>query len=152
MSTPRLTNTYKLVDIPGLEEHEQACWQIQCLGKRDEHGNILSPVLNQLQEWQQTIPKEYEKLLRAIRYAGANHVHRNQDLIRADEDKRNVYEFKNTSCKCRLFFFYHHAENKVIICTNTYWKGKGAHTKDQDSAFATCAKVRDIYLKSETKP
>ena len=72
-------------------------------------------------------------------------VHRNQDLIRQDKKKRGGYEFKNTACKCRLFFFYDRDNGEIVICTNAYWKGKGAHECEQDKAFELCSRIKQLY-------
>ena len=146
-STQRLTSKWTLVDIPGLTEAEQSQWKIRCLGQKEADGSVVSPVLDQLKAWQENDEKEYEKLLRAIRYGGSNQVHRNPDLIRQDEKKRGGYEFKNTSCKCRLFFFYDRREEQIIICTNAYWKNKTSpkEAKEQDHAFGVCAQMKALY-------
>ena len=144
-STSGLTSSWKLETIPGLTAEEQNCWQVRCLARRLPDGTIQSPALEQLRKWQKNNEKEYEKLLRAIRYGSSTALHRNQDLIRPDEKKRGGYEFKNTHCRCRLLFFYHPDKQQMIICTSTYWKGKGAHKKDQDQAFATCARIKEQY-------
>ena len=147
MSTQGLTSQWELVDIPGLTQAEQSHWKVRCLGQKQADGNVVSPALEQLREWQTNHEKEYAKLLRAIRYGGSNQVHQNQDLIRKDEKKRNGYEFKNTSCKCRLFFFYDRDDGQIIICTNTYWKNKNSpkESKEQDHAFAVCAQMKTRY-------
>lgn len=151
MSTQGLTAPLKLVDIPlsGLSKEDQKNWKwkVKCLGLEGADGSIKSPVLEKLKEWQANDEKEYEKILRAIHYGGTNQVHMNQDLIRQDEDKRGGYEFKNTSCKCRLFFFYDRKDGQIIICTNAYWKNKNSpkEVKEQDNEFAKCARLKERY-------
>lgn len=151
MSTHRLTSQWEPVDIPlsGLTEDDQKnwVWKVKCLGLKGAGGSIKSPVLEKLKEWQANDEKEYEKLLRAIHYGGTNQVHMNQDLIRQDEDKRGGYEFKNTSCKCRLFFFYDRKDQQMIICTNAYWKNKNSNkeAKEQDHEFEKCARFKELY-------
>ena len=146
-STQRLTTGLDVEDFPGFEDDNPNGWKIQCLGLRQDDGAFKSKVMDELKEWEANNEKEYEKLLRAVRYGSANLVHSNQDLIRQDKKKRGGYEFKNTSCNCRLFFFYHHTEKRIIICTNTYWKGKGFNKADQDREFALCARMKELYTK-----
>lgn len=148
-STQRLTEGWVLVDIPVLSEHEQTCWKIKCLGRAGPDGQIHSPVLEQLLDWEKNKNNEFKKLLRAIRYGGANQVHQNPNLIRQDEKKRGGYEFKNTSCSCRLFFFYDRRNDQIIICTNAYWKGGGAKKGEQDHQFERCSKLKALYQNEE---
>jgi len=150
-STQRLTCGCALVEIPGLTEREQSRWKIRCLAQQQRDGSIKAPVLEELKAWQSTHEKEYEKLLRAIRYGGSNQVHRNPDLIRGDKKKRGGYEFKNTSCNCRLFFFYDKSEQQIIICTNAYWKKKNSpkEAQEQENAFQLCAELMNLYRSSQ---
>lgn len=148
VSTQRLTSRWLLEDIPGLTLQDQSCWKVKCLAYVDSQGVKKSPVLDVLEEWRTTKPTEYEKLFRSITYVGGNNPHRNFKLIEHDDKKRNVFELRNNRCKCRLFAFYHPGGSRVIVCAETYWKGKGHHRKDQDRAFARCAKMRTYFEQS----
>ncbi len=151
-STQRLTDEWELFDISGLIKIEHShYWKVCCLGCKSSDGLIRSSVFEKLKEWQTTNEEEYKKLLRAIQYGGSNKIHQNQNLIRQDKKKRGGYEFKNTKCKCRLFFFYCNKQ-KFIICTNAYWKNKNSpkETKEQDDAFALCAKIKKLYNEKES--
>lgn len=131
-----------LEEIPGLTPGDQTCWQVRALAIDDR-----SPALAALDNWAQSAPADYKKILKVLRIVGQFRRVTDETKVTkcANPDIGDVYEIRAHKGHARLFFFYSDKGEAVIVCTNAFWKGKGS----QQQAFATCAKFRDIYLKSK---
>ena len=133
----------QLEEIPGLNATDQTCWQVRALAI---DGRSL--VLSALDEWSSTALPDYKKILKVLRIVGQfRRVTDETKVVKtADPDHGDIYELRAHKGHARLFFFYSESES-VLVLTNMYWKNKGS----QQQAFATCARLRTLYLKSRIK-
>ncbi len=63
------------------------------------------------------------------------------------KEQKNILEFKSSGGSSRLFGFVDDDDNRIIICTNTYWKTTGKKRRQND-AFEKAERMRKIYLSS----
>lgn len=131
-----------LEEIPGLNATHQSCWQVRALAIDGK-----SPALAALDEWASSSPDDYKKILKVLRMVGQfDRVHDETKVTKsADSDHGDVYEIRAHKGHARLFFFYSESDESVIVCTNSFWKGKGS----QSAAFALCAKLKALFLRTQ---
>lgn len=144
-STSRLTPGFKLIEIPGLPEESQRCWKLRFLGKVNERGEIRSPALEAFIDWQRSNPDDFKRIVRSLVYAGTTSRHDDRQRVVEDRKKRGGFELRANRCQARLFFFNDEESDAFIICTNAHSKWKGHHDRDQDAAFARCARMKELY-------
>lgn len=140
----KVDNSIRLVEIPGLNAKDQACWQIRAL-----EINGKSPALAALIEWQKKEPEDWKKIRKVMQLHGSQRVIQDERKIKKSSNPNHgeVYEMRADKGHARLMFFYDTLGGTIIICTNEYWKGKG----NQDAAFATCKRLKDYYLSQRKK-
>jgi len=87
---------------------------------------------------------DYRKVMKVLRLvAGCDRV-RNENHVKRGAKWPDIYEIRGGMV--RLFFFYTPDLEEIVVCTNAYWKTKPGR-KEQDTAFAICARFRDLYLR-----
>jgi hypothetical protein len=131
--------TIELIDIPGLPAGQQSRWHVRAVAFDGQ-----SPALVALRQWQQTEIADFKKIMKVMRIVGGVHRVRDENKVKRSENPAHgeVYEMRAHKGHARMMFFYsERSEAAVVVCTNDYWKGKGS----QDSAFARCAKVKQLY-------
>lgn len=131
----------ELIQIPGVTNHHQIVWQIRVLQINDR--NL---VLGSLAEWQRTSPGDYKKIMKVLHMVGQlDRIRDEKHVKRSDNPKHDgVYEIRAHRGSARLMFFYSEKTQSAVICTNAYWKAKDSK-KEQDQAFETCHKLKQIY-------
>lgn len=131
----------ELIQIPGVTNHHQIVWQIRVLQINDR--NL---VLGSLAEWQRTSPGDYKKIMKVLQMVGQlDRIRDEKHVKRSDNPKHDgVYEIRAHRGSARLMFFYSEKTQSAVICTNAYWKAKDSK-KEQDQAFETCHKLKQIY-------
>ena len=131
----------ELIQIPGVTNHHQIVWQIRVLQINDR--NL---VLGSLAEWQRTSPGDYKKIMKVLQMVGQlDRIRDEKHVKKSDNPKHDgVYEIRAHRGSARLMFFYSEKTQSAVICTNAYWKAKDSK-KEQDQAFETCHKLKQIY-------
>lgn len=131
----------ELIQIPGVTNHHQIVWQIRVLQINDR--NL---VLGSLAEWQRTSPGDYKKIMKVLQMIGQlDRIRDEKHVKKSDNPKHDgVYEIRAHRGSARLMFFYSEKTQSAVICTNSYWKAKDSK-KEQDQAFETCHKLKQIY-------
>jgi len=130
---------FELIDIPELElpaDCERRIRALQINGK--------SPAIAALVEWKRKNLKDYTKIINVMRLIAERGRLTDEKHVKktSKPDKHgDVYEMRAHRGKARLFFFYDHLDDSLIICTNEYNKGKG----DQDNAFSKCGSFKELY-------
>jgi putative component of toxin-antitoxin plasmid stabilization module len=131
----------KLIQIPGVSNHQQLVWQIRVL---QINGRDL--VLGSLAEWQRDSPGDYKKIMKVLSIIGQVDRIRDEKKVKKSKNPKHdgVYEMRADKGGARLMFFYCKKSQAAVICTNTYWKAKSSKN-EQDQAFETCHKLKQIY-------
>jgi len=135
--------TVELVHIPGVTNPQQTRWQIRAL---KVNGRDL--VLGALVEWREKSPGDHKKIMKVLSMIGQVDRIRNEKKVKKSSNPKHdgVYEIRADKGSARLMFFYCEKTQAAVICTNTYWKTKSSK-KEQDQAFETCHKLKQIYEK-----
>jgi len=135
----------RLLEIPGLDERDQTECKIRVLSI---DGSDL--VLGHLEQWRINQKEDFKKIMKVMKLAACHKRVRNEKHVRKTGIKEQgpVYEMRADKGHARLFFFYDDTDDQLIVCTNTYWKGKGAK-KAQHHAFEHCSKLRTIYFNNK---
>ena len=108
-----------------------------------ESKEVKCEVLEDLVNRYQSSPKDFKKLINTLRIqVGQVELLRNENKLKKYDDDKNVIEFKGGNC--RLFGFVEEKKNRIIICTNFYWKTTGKKAK-QNAAFKKAARLRNAY-------
>ena len=133
--------TVKLLQIPGVSNHQQLVWQIRVL---QINGRDL--VLGPLAEWQRQSPGDHKKIMKVLSLIGQVDRIRDEKKVKKSKNPKHdgVYEIRADKGGARLMFFYCKKSQAAVICTNTYWKAKSSKN-EQDQAFETCHKLKRIY-------
>ena len=131
----------ELVQIRGVNNHQQIVWQIRVL---QINGRDL--VLGSLTEWQRKSPGDYKKIMKVLSIIGQVDRIRDEKKVKKSSNPKHdgVYEIRADKGSARLMFFYCEKTHAAVICTNTYWKSKDSK-KEQDQAFETCHKLKQYY-------
>lgn len=131
----------KLLQIPGVTNHQQLVWQVRALQINDR-----DLVLGPLAEWQRQSPGDYKKIMKVLSLIGQVDRIRDEKKVKKSKNPKHdgVYEIRADKGGARLMFFYCKKSQAAVICTNTYWKAKSSK-KEQDQAFETCHKLKQIY-------
>ena len=131
----------ELVQIRGVNNHQQIVWQIRVL---QINGRDL--VLGSLTEWQRKSPGDYKKIMKVLSIIGQVDRIRDEKKVKKSSNPKHdgVYEIRADKGSARLMFFYCEKTYAAVICTNTYWKSKDSK-KEQDQAFETCHKLKQYY-------
>lgn len=131
----------ELIQIPGVTNHHQHVWQVRVL---QINGRDL--VLGSLAEWQRKSPGDYKKIMKVLSMIGQVDRIRDEKKVKRSANPKHdgVYEIRADKGSARLMFFYCEKTQAAVICTNTYWKTKSSK-KEQDQAFETCHKLKQIY-------
>lgn len=127
----------ELLEIPGLKESEQSTWKVRALAIDGE-----APALKALRDWEESENADYKKIMKVMRIVGQmRRVHDEKKVKKSSNPKHEgAYEMRADKDHARLMFFY--SDDAVVVCTNSYWKGKGS----QDTAFRHCSELRHFYL------
>jgi putative component of toxin-antitoxin plasmid stabilization module len=130
-----------LVEIPGVTNHQQIVWKVRAL---QINGRDL--VLGSLAEWQNKSLGDYKKIMKVLSMIGQVDRIRDEKKVKKSANPKHdgVYEIRADKGSARLMFFYCDKTQATIICTNAYWKAKSSK-KEQDQAFETCHKLKQIY-------
>jgi len=133
--------TVELVQIPGVTNQQQTRWLIRVL---QINGNDL--VLGSLAHWERNSPGDFKKIMKVLQMIGqVDRIRDEKKVKKSNNPKHNgVYEIRADKGSARLMFFYCEKSQSAVICTNTYWKAKDSK-KEQDQAFETCHKLKQIY-------
>ena len=131
----------ELIQIPGVTNHQQTHWLIRAL---QINGRDL--VLGSLVEWQRKSPGDYKKIMKVLSMIGQVDRIRDEKKVKKSANPKHdgIYEIRADKGSARLMFFYCEKTQAAVICTNTYWKTKSSK-KEQDQAFETCHKLKQIY-------
>ena len=131
----------ELIQFPGVTNHQQLVWQIRVL-----QVNGRNAVLGPLAGWQRKSPGDYKKIMKVLSIIGQVDRIRNDKKVKKSSNPKHdgVYEIRADKGSARLMFFYCEKTQAAVICTNTYWKTKSSK-KEQDQAFETCHKLKQIY-------
>jgi len=144
----------ELIDIPGLFLGSDAQWKVKALKINGE----FSLAIDALDRWRTDpkMKKDYELIIEAIQYAA--HVKRVGDerIVKVSDNHEHgeVYEFRaydfdrQRARKARLMFFYDESDDALIVCTNSYEKGKGT-TFAQDRMFEMCNRYKKEYERNK---
>lgn len=134
-----------LEDIPGLTSANPVVWKVKALAVDDRN-----PVLASLVDWKRHHPEAFKAIYKVMRLASQQTRVSNPKHVKKNENPKHgeVYEMLAYGDIARVMFFYDRRNEYLIVCTNTFEKGKG----DQDAAFARCAELRRLYLESTTPP
>jgi len=132
----------KLLNIPGLDNDCQSHWKIRAL---EINGRSLA--LAALKRWQARHQAEWKKIRKVMQIHGTQEEIKDEKKVKksSNPDHGEVYEMRADKGHARLMFFYDSAEDSIIVCTNSHWKGKGS----QDADFATCKRLKDIYFNNK---
>ena len=132
-----------LVEIPGFDPKFETEWKVRALVV-----NGQDPVRAALIRWSRSCDKDFTAIMKVMRLAAQQKRVRNPKHVKkcANSAHGDVYEMIAYTSTARLMFFYHEAEQSLIVCTNDYEK-KGS----QDAAFARCAALKAIFLKEFRK-
>lgn len=130
---------FELIEIPDVNLDATNKWKICAL-----EINNRSPILKALIEWKRKRPDDYKKIFCSMKLVAVNdrvvdpkHVKKTSNPSKHGD----VYEMRAHKGLARLFFFYDDQNERVVVCTNEYIKGKG----DQNNAFAQCGKLKRYY-------
>ena len=148
LSTPGLTRRLCLVDIAEVPDDPNRCWKVKALATVDEAGNVSSKVVEALIDWRKSNPEDWKRIVKSLKYVAKNAQHHDPSKVETDRSMRGVFEIRANRCFCRLMSFYDNRNDSVVICAFPYSKGSGHHDKDQDAAFAKCARLKEAYEKS----
>jgi putative component of toxin-antitoxin plasmid stabilization module len=131
----------ELIQIPGVTNHDQIIWQVRVL-----QINGRNAVLGPLIEWERKSPGDYKKIMKVLSIIGQVNRVRDEKKVKKSANPKHdgVYEIRADKGSARLMFFYCQKAQAAVICTNTYWKTKSSK-KEQDQAFETCHKLKQIY-------
>ncbi len=131
----------ELIQIPGVTNHHQLVRNIRVL-----QINNRNLVLGPLAEWQRKSPGDYKKIMKVLSIIGQVDRIRDEKKVKKSSNPKHdgVYEIRADKGSARLMFFYCEQTHSAVICTNTYWKTKSSR-KEQDQAFETCHKLKQIY-------
>jgi len=131
--------TAKLIQIPGIANHHQMVWQVRVL---EIDGRNL--VLSYLAEWSKKSPADYKKIMKVLFMVGQQDRIRDEKKVKKSKTHDGVYEIRADKGSARLMFFYDHATQSAVVCTNTYWKTKSSE-REQNNSFELCARLKKIY-------
>ena len=131
----------ELAEIPGVTNHQQIVWKVRAL---QINGRDL--VLGSLAEWQNKSPGDYKKIMKVLSMIGQVDRIRDEKKVKKSANPKHdgVYEIRADKGSARVMFFYCEKSQSAVICTNAYWKAKSSR-KEQDQAFETCHKLKQIY-------
>jgi len=129
----------KLIKIPGIANQHQMVWQVRVL---EIDGRNL--VLSHLAEWSKKSPADYKKIMKVLFMVGLQDRIRDEKKVKRSKNHDGVYEIRADKGSARLMFFYHHATQSAVVCTNTYWKTKSSE-REQNDSFELCARLKKIY-------
>ena len=131
--------TAKLIQIPGIVNHHQMVWQVRVL---EIDGRNL--VLSYLAEWSKKSPADFKKIMKVLFMVGQQDRIRDEKKVKRSKNHDGVYEIRADKGSARLMFFYDHATQSAVVCTNTYWKTKSSE-REQNDSFELCARLKKIY-------
>ena len=131
--------TAKLIQIPGIANHHQMVWQVRVL---EIDGRNL--VLSDLAEWSKKSPADFKKIMKVLFMVGQVDRIRDEKKVKKSKNHDGVYEIRADKGSARLMFFYDHATQSAVVCTNTYWKTKSSE-REQNNSFELCARLKKIY-------
>ena len=131
--------TTKLIQIPGVANHHQMVWQVRVL---EIDGRNL--VLSDLAEWSKKSPADFKKIMKVLFMVGQVDRIRDGKKVKKSKNHDGVYEIRADKGSARLMFFYDHATQSAVVCTNTYWKTKSSE-REQNNSFELCARLKKIY-------
>jgi hypothetical protein len=131
----------ELIQIPGVTNHQQTHWLVRVL-----RINGRDLVLGSLVEWERNSPGDYKKIMKVLSMIGQVDRIRDEKKVKKSGNAKHdgVYEIRADKGSARLMFFYCEKSQSAVVCTNTYWKTKSSK-KEQDQAFETCHKLKQIY-------
>jgi hypothetical protein len=131
----------ELIQIPGVTNQHQTRWLVRVLQFNDR-----DLVLGSLVKWKRESPSDYNKIMKVLQMIGQlDRIRDEKHVKKSDNPKHDkVYEIRAHRGSARLMFFYCEKNQSAVICTNTYWKAKDSK-KEQDQAFETCHKLKQIY-------
>jgi mRNA-degrading endonuclease RelE of RelBE toxin-antitoxin system len=131
----------ELLEIPGVEASHQTSWKIRALAI-----DGVSPALEALLAWEKSEKADYKKIMKVMRIVGQSDRVRDEKHVKksSNADHENVYEMRAHRGHARLMFFYSEEDEAVVVCTTSYWKGKG----DQDTAFRQCSRLKQLCRKA----
>ncbi|RFC52006.1 MAG: Phage derived protein Gp49-like (DUF891) [Verrucomicrobia bacterium] len=131
----------ELIQIPGITNQHQTRWLVRVL---QINGHDL--VLGSLADWARNSSGDYKKIMKVLQMIGqVDRIRDEKHVKKSDNPKHDkVYEIRAHKGSARLMFFYSEKNRSVVICTNSYWKAKDSK-KEQDQAFETCHKLKQIY-------
>ncbi len=129
---------FELIKVPFVPHTSGNPWTILALQK---DGKSLA--LSEMTKWERSEKAEFKKIKRVLTYAAQQEKIINPNHAKEGEGHPGTWEARAHHGKARVMFFYY-PERKVIVCTNTYWKGSGI----QNTAFQHCAALRAAYFNS----
>lgn len=131
----------KLIQIPGVTNQHQTHWLVRVLQINDH-----DLVRGSLAKWERESPGDYKKIMKVLQMIGqVDRIRDEKHVKKSDNPKHDkVYEIRAHKGSARLMFFYSEKTQSAVICTNSYWKAKDSK-KEQDQAFETCHKLKQIY-------
>jgi putative component of toxin-antitoxin plasmid stabilization module len=133
--------TIELIQIPGVTNQHQTRWLVRVLQVNDR-----DLVLGTLAKWERESPGDYNKIMKVLQMIGQVDRIRDEKKVKKSKNSKHdgVYEIRADKGSARLMFFYSEKTQAAVICTNAYWKAKDSK-KEQDQAFETCHKLKQIY-------
>lgn len=133
------------INIPIVPDVRGARWKVRALAI-DGKSLVLPAIL----EWEQKQKADFKKIKRSLTYASQQIRCINENHVTAGEGKdlEGIYEARADHGKARVMFFYWEPQN-FIVCTNPYWKGKGAGKNAQNNAFLLAARLRLVFQSSK---
>lgn len=131
----------ELIQIPGITNQHQTRWLVRVL---QINGHDL--VLGSLADWARNSSGDYKKIMKVLQMIGQVDRMRDEKHVKKSDNPKHdkVYEIRAHKGSARLMFFYSEKNRSVVICTNSYGKAKDSK-KEQDQAFETCHKLKQIY-------
>jgi hypothetical protein len=138
----------KTIEFPKkwIPDNWKSHYDIQLL-EVDGKCNVLKELLELLQKSK----PDFVKLLATLKLQlESKSLLRNTNRLQRGkkDNQKGILEFKPQKGNARLFGFIDETEQKIIICTNTYWKTTGK-SKKQDAAFEKAARLRIEYLDNQ---
>lgn len=104
-----------------------------------------SPALAGLIDLRNRHPEDYARLLKVIRLVAMNQEVRGKHVKQGSGQYRDIFEMRAGQERC--FYFLEPRDNRIVICTNHYWKNKPSK-REQNKAFENALSFRRLYLSS----
>lgn len=138
----QVDNTSILVDILDADKAENYPTRIYAISTGGE-----CEVQQEIMRLARKHPEDFKKLLGVLRQIAEGNERFFLHVKRCSNPKcRDIYEIR--AGQVRLFYFEEKEHQRLVICTNMYWKAKSSR-REQNACFLKSEKIREQFYRAK---